>query len=180
MFKKFALYPFAAKTSDFKVGQTVQLMITSHYGSSFVGTILALHPSIDKVDVQWPHQIGRHSPEDLLPVSDALGVRPTVVDLMVPSKDDPKVIGAVGGVPSAAQVGVVVSHLKKLASVMKEARLLKNEGDTELSTFTKVSSMFGDNLADEDIRLVVSSLFNRDVAFQNAVYLTVIHDLIDG
>lgn len=179
MISKFALYPFAARPSDFKVGQVVQQLITSHYGSAFVGTIIAIFPSIDKIDVQWPHQIGRHSPEDLLPVSDALGVRPTVVDLMVPSKDV-KVVDSLGGVPSASQVGVVLSHLKRLAKVMKQARQNKIEGSDEVQNFLRVSSIFGEAVTDEDIRLVVASLYRKNVAEENAVYLTVIHDLIDG
>jgi len=179
MISKFALYPFAARTSDFKVGQTVQQLITSHYGSAFVGTVVAVMPSIDKVDVQWPHQVGRHSPEDLLPVTDALGVRPTVIDLMVPSKDQ-EVVHSLGGVPSASQVSVVLSHLKRLAKVMKQARHLKNEGTDEVQNFLRVSSTFGEAVTDEDIRLVVASLYHKHVAQENAVYLTVIHDLIDG
>ena len=178
--KKFALYPFAAKTSDFKVGQTVQQLITSSYGSSFVGIIVAVHPSIDKIDVQWPHQVGRHSPEDLIPVTEALGIRPTVVDLLIPSHNNPEAVSQLGGLPSSAQLAVVNAHLKKLAKAMKIARSSKKSGFGEVKSFSKVSSVMGDMISDEDIRLIVASLYNKDIAEENAVYLTVIHDLIDG
>jgi len=183
MINKFSLYPFAAKPSDFTVGQKVQQLITSHYGSILVGVVVALHPSIDKVDVQWPHQVGRHSPEDLIPVTDALGleptVRPTVANLLLPDVS-PEVTTLVGGVPSTQQVAVVTAHLKKLASVMKAAFASKSSGNSEVKTFTKVSSLSGDSVADEEIRLIVASLYDRSVASENAVYLKVIHGLIDA
>jgi len=179
MIKKFALYPFAAKTTDFKVGDSVQQLITDHYGSVFVGTVIAVRPSVDKVDVQWPHQIGSHSPEDLLPVSEALGIRPTVVDLMVPASTA-KGVAAIGGVPSAVQVQVVQAHLKKVAKLMKDALILRADGHNEVSNFTKVSSAYGDALSDDQVRLIVSSLYNKDKARRNAVYLSVIYDLIDA
>lgn len=191
MIKKFALHPFASRATDFKVGQSVKIMITSHYGSSFIGTVLALHPSIDKVDVQWPHQVGRHSPEDLLPVSSNLGeepairaanekVRPTVVDLMVPSSTSSKVVDFVGGIPTSSQLSVVASHLQKSAQVLKDAMSLKREGSSEMEVFSKVSSAHGNRVSDEEIRFIVSSLFDKKVAYENAVYLTVVHDLIDA
>lgn len=171
MIKKFALYPFAARVTDFRVGQAVQWMITSHYGSSFVGTVIGIFPATDKVHVQWPHQVGQHSPEDLLPVSDALGVRPTVVDLLSPSV-------ANQGLPQAAQVQVLTAHLKKSASVMKAAFINKGSNLNEVDNFNKVSSMFGDQLPDNQIRMLVSSLYDREKAKDNAVYLTVVYDLM--
>lgn len=171
MFNKFALYPFAARPSDFKVGQSVQQLITSHYGSVLVGVVIGVFPSIDKVHVQWPHQVGQHSPEDLIPVSDAIGIRPTIVDLIQPS------VGS-QGLPQPPQVQVLRAHLKKASSVMRAAMFNKHAHLNEVANFNQVSSEFGDCLSDEQIRLIVSSLYDRDKARDNAVYLTVIYDLM--
>ena len=180
MIKKFALYPFGAMTKDFKVGQSVQRVITDHNVSAWVGTVIALHPSIQKIDVQWPTETYRHDPEDLVPVNEALGIRPTIVDILVPSREDRQVIDAVGGVPTAAQAIVVKSHMQKMAKVMKRAYQLKHDGMSELNNFAKVSSELGEYAQDEDIRLIVSSIYNREIAEPNAVYLTVVRDLMDG
>jgi len=183
---KFALHPFAVKPTDFSVGQTVQMLITSHYGSAFLGTVVAIVPETDKVHVQWPHFVGMHSPEDLIPVTTAIGVepsiqqsRPSVVDLMVPTTKNAKVLEFVGGLPTVSQVSVVQSYLKKVSKAMKDSIEFKLSGLNEVETFSKVSSTHGDSVSDQEIRLVVSSLFNKEVANTNAVYLTVVYDLMN-
>lgn len=171
MHKKFALTPFGAKTQDFHVGQSVQLLITSHYGSAFIGTVVGIFPSADKVHVQWPHQIGQHSPEDLLPVTEAIGIKPTVTHLLSSDRNNSS---------SPAEVAVVAAHLAKVAKALKAAYSLKLQGLSEVSTFTKVSSIAADSVSDEEIRFVVSSLFNPELAQENSFYLTVLRNLIDA
>jgi len=115
--------------------------------------------------------VSTFSPEDLIPVTESIGIRPTVVDLLSPSVPSQ-------GLPQAPQVQVLTAHLKKASSVMRSALLNKNAKLNELDNFNKVSSTFGDNLPDEQIRLIVSSLYDREKARKNAVYLTVVYDLM--
>ena len=171
MHKKFALTPFGAKTQDFHVGQSVQLLITSHYGSAFIGTVLAIFPSTDKVHVQWPHQVGQHSPEDLLPVTEAIGIKPTVTHLLSSDKSNSS---------SPAEVAIVTAHLSKVAKALKLAYSLKLQGLSEVSTFSKVSSLAADEVSDEEIRFVVASLFDSHLAQENSFYLTVIRNLLNA
>jgi len=144
--KKIALYPFGASARDFKVGQKVQRLITSSTASVFVGTVLAVNPSIEKVDVQWPIGIVREDPEWLIPVSDSLGIEPTVKSVSAK-------------IPTDTVWNMAMMHLSKLANIFSDANALKSIGKNEVYTYDVLSSNYGQSIADNTIREVVTAAY---------------------
>lgn len=62
--------------ADFEPNEQV-LYPLGEFPPKFVGTVIAVHPKINKVDVQWPSGCRQMSPEDLIHLS-ALNVAKTV------------------------------------------------------------------------------------------------------
>ena len=65
-----ALFPITIAPEDFYVGQPVRWMHSTRHISPYIGKVVAIHPNIYKVDVNFPiGGVRRMSPEDLIPVS---------------------------------------------------------------------------------------------------------------
>lgn len=156
---KKALFPFGVSAIDFKVGQRVQRIINDHTPSVFVGTVTAIIPAIEKVDVQWPTGVSREDPEWLIPTTEALGVDPSVSF---------NAINQGLGVNMNPGIAVVVgNYLKRLASVYSLAKNMRKIGSTEVNTYEALYTEFSDRISDQSIRDVVLVAYQPRVASKN-------------
>lgn len=152
--KKNALYPFAVGAADFKVGSLVKKMLGNSNSSSFVGTVVAVNPSIEKVDVLWPTGIIREDPEWLIPINDYQGI-----------------------IPSIKISNVAANYLKRLSVVYKLASTFRSLGHNEVFTYDTLSQAHGDSISDEAIRDVVLAAFQDKIAENNRNFIAALEEV---
>lgn len=178
-----ALYPSAVAPEDFKVGESVRKFITESTVTPYLGRVTQVTPITYKVWVQWP--FGNATPEDpeyLIKVNPAICGMPTVttdsgydsVEKSVSERNFGKIVQRVTPsrdltqaprpftINASDKMAIRVAHTFAdgvIGKLVSDICACKQEGLTDINTYNKVFSKYGNFCSDHVIRSSIQRVY---------------------
>ena len=164
-----ALYPMSAAAEDFTVGDTVRKWVTESNVTPFVGVVVGIHPSIYKVDVEWPVGNTREAPEDLIKINPIFGLPTVKNDSGYDSYDKSVSEKLFGKIPkrmnASDKMSIRIAHsfaTKVTGKLIDEVVNCHSEDMTDIQAYCKIYPKFSSICSDSFIKSTITKIYKGE------------------